>query len=216
MAAGNSVAFASGLANNQNQNAPVLQAMRFYTDFARPTKDVYSWNEKMGNALDQFARGKSVFYIGFSYDAARIHAQAPQLNVSVIPVPQLDAASPVNVANYWLESVVKKSKHQNEAWDFVRFLATPANISTYTKATFRPSPLRAQVNDQKDNPDLAPFASQVLFAKNWYHGQDPVTAAKAFADLIHGYLQPYGERENPTQRDANLIGNAARVIQQTM
>ena len=39
------VAFAGGM-DRATSNHPTLEALRFYTDFARPTKEVYSWNEK--------------------------------------------------------------------------------------------------------------------------------------------------------------------------
>lgn len=216
MTNGRTVAFANGLEKKNVESHPTMEALRFYTDFARPTKEVYSWNEKMGNALDEFARGKTVFYFGFAYDLPRIRAKAPQMNVDVIPLPQLNEESPSNVASYWVESVVKKSKHQNEAWDFIRFITAPENIKKYTEQVRRPSPLRSQITAQAENPLLAPFATQVLQAKNWYRGRDVDTANSALRTMIREYLQPYGEKVNPAERDANIILKAASVVQQTM
>ena len=212
---GQRVDFASGL-DRANENHPTIQAMRFYTDFARPTKDVYTWNEKMGNALEEFARGKTVFYIGFAYDKPRIQARGPQLKLEVVPIPQLAPGAPANIANYWVESVVKKSKFQDEAWDFIRYVSQPENVKRYTDSTGQPSPLRAQVAEQQGDPAMEAFASQILTAQNWYRGRDIDAAHAAFDDLLTGYLQPYGEREKPASRDANLLLHAARVIGQTM
>lgn len=209
-------AFAGGLSQSTAESHPAVRSLRFYGDFAKPTTNFYSWNDKQGNALEAFARGKSVFYLGFAYDWPRIRTLAPQMNVNVIPVPQLDPGSPVNVANYWAESVVKKSRHQDEAWDFVRFIASPANVKRYTAATRRPSPLRSQVVEQKENPDLAPFAVGILNAKNWYSGRDEAAATLALKDMMQKYLAPYGETEDPNTRDANLVIQAASVVQQTL
>ncbi len=216
LAKGKTVTFANGIGEQNVEDHPLMQALRFYTDFGRSTKEVYSWNNSMGNALDQFTRGKTVFYFGYAYDYPRIRAKAPQMNVDVIPLPQLNPSSPSNVASYWVESVVKKSKHQNEAWDFVRFMTTPENIKKYTEKTLRPSPLRSQITEQTKNPLLAPFATQVLQAKNWYHGRDIDTATAAFRTLVKEYLQPYGEKIEPAERDAKIILRAASVVQQTM
>ncbi len=215
MATGGRVSFTDGL-DGRATDHPALQAMRFYTDFARPTKDVYSWDENMGNALEEFARGKSVFFFGFAYDRPRVKARGPQINFGVEPVPQLNSAVPMNVANYWVESVVVKSKNKNEAWDFIRFMSEPENIKRYVEATKQPSPLRAQIVEQQDNPELAPFALQSLTAKSWYHGKDITAAQTAFNDLFVSYLQPYGEREDAVSRDVNLLNRTAQVIQQTM
>lgn len=210
------VAFASGLGKTAGAEHPTLEALRFYTDFARPTKEAYSWNESQENALSAFARGKVVFYLGFAYDHPRIKAQAPQMELEVIPVPQLNPETPVNVANYWIESVVKRSKHSDDAWDFIRFLTSPDNIAKYTKATNRPTPLRSQINEQKEDVLLAPFVNSVLNAKNWYTGRNIDKAAEAISEMITDYLRPYGENVDPLQRDMGIVIKAAKIIQQTL
>lgn len=214
VAQGNRVSFADGLDRNA-EGSFALEALRFYTDFARPNKEVYSWNDNFDKAIDEFTRGRVVFFLGFGFDYARIRALAPQLDVAVVPLPQLNVSSSVNVANYWLESVVRKSKHQNEAWDFIRFLSAPDNIKAYSVASGEPSPLRVHVAAEKDDPILGPFAQQILTAKNWYHGRDIEAANAAMQNLLTRYLQPYRDTENPADRDANLVTTAAAVIQQT-
>lgn len=209
------VGIAAGL-NNATGVHPTLQALRFYTDFARPTKEVYSWNARQRNAFNVFTEGRSAFYFGFAFDSRRIRARAPQLDIGIVPVPQLNASTPVNVASYWVESVVKKSRHQNEAWDFVRFMTTPENINTYTKITGQPSPLRSQVTDQQENPDLVPFATGILTAKNWYTGRSIDRAELALGNLMAGYLLPYIEGTSAFERDAQMIIDAATIIQQTL
>lgn len=215
MASGNRVSFADGLTPNK-LNHPALVALRFYTDFARPTKEVYSWNESMKDALETFASGKSVFYFGFAYDYPLIKARAPQMDLEIMPVLQLNEAAPVNVANYWLETVVKKSKHQDEAWDFVRSMTTPDNIKKYTDATKRPTPLRAQIKDQEADEMLKPFVSTILQAESWYRGENKEAAAKVFTEMLHNSLQPSGSTKSENQKDVQLLTNAAKLIQQTM
>lgn len=215
MARNNSVGFASGLAKSDYSH-PSLQALRFYTDFANSGKEVYTWNKKMGDALSAFVQGKTAFYFGYAFDRARIFARAPGMKLQVIPVPQLNKANPVNVSNFWMQSVVKDSKHQNEAWDFIRYMSTAEKVKEYTDKTGQPSPYRAHNKTQVENPVLAPFATQVLFAKNWYNGRNVDAAEQAFNVMVEGFLEPYKEKEKPLDRDRELIINAARVVQQTM
>lgn len=209
------VSWASGLNSNSFDNQPVVKALNFYTDFARPNKEVYSWNKKEKEALDSFARGKSVFYFGFAYDYEQIKAKAPQLNVEVIPMFQLNPENPVNVADYWLESVVQKSQHKNEAWDFVRFITTPDNVKKYTTATHRPSPLRAQIAEQKEDVFLSPFVAYILNAKNWYQGQDYSLASQAAADLADSYVEPY-EGTKEKENKMGLISAFSKKVEQTL
>jgi ABC-type glycerol-3-phosphate transport system substrate-binding protein len=215
MAYGNSVSFNAGVDKAGSQH-PAITALRFYTDFAQPTKDIYTWNDKMGNAFDEFARGKTVFYFGFAYEYPRLKTRAPQIDVEVLPMLQLNDKQPVNIANYWVESVVKKSKHQNEAWEFVAFMTKADNIKNYTAATHRPTPLRAQIKTQSEDLTLAPFASQILNAENWYRGSNIKAASDAFDYMINTYLQPVSGEKSQMQRDRELLNYTARLVQQTM
>ena len=213
---GSAVTFTQG-ATKETAGKEALEALRFYTDFARPTKEIYTWNKDMEKAFDSFVRGKSVFYFGFAYDYARIKGRAPQMSLEVVTLPQLNPGKPANVANYWVESVTKKSKHQNEAWDFVTFITNAQNVKKYTDAARIPSPYRIHVSDQVKNPVLAPFASQTLIAKNWYRGREYDAARRAFANMSTLYLQPVNTEEiTREERDAAIIVDAANKIQQTL
>jgi ABC-type glycerol-3-phosphate transport system substrate-binding protein len=102
----------------------------------------------------------------------------------VAPLPQLDAAKPVNFAQYWVETVSKKTKHASFAWDFVQFAAKEANVKSYLQVAKKPTALRNLVLWQADDALLAPFASQLLRAKDWYNGKNPDAALRAVADMI--------------------------------
>ena len=92
------------------EESPAIQALRFYTDFGNPTKQVYTWNGEMEPSLDAFARGKATFFFGYSYHIPLLKARAPKLNYRILQMPQLDPNKPKNVANYWMEAVSKKTK----------------------------------------------------------------------------------------------------------
>lgn len=213
---GNRVGFSAGLERNPNPNHKTFQALRFYTQFSDKTKQVYTWDEKQGNALDAFVRGKSAFYIGYARDFSRMSRRAQALNLEVIPLPQLNANRPSNVTSYWIEGVVEKSRKGNHAWDFVRFISTERNIRKYVEATRLPSPVRSHVSLFEDDEVLGPFAKQVLFAKTWYSGKDVDRAKEAMADMIDVYREPGATEKSKLEKDANAINYAAQVIRQTL
>ncbi len=92
---------------------PGLEALIFYTDFASPLKETFSWDESQPNSLTAFTSGKTAFLFGFSYHRAEIRARAPRMNMAVVPIPQIQGTT-INQANYWVETVSKKTKHPNE------------------------------------------------------------------------------------------------------
>lgn len=212
------VAFSSGL-DKAKAAHPTLQALNFYTDFARPTKEVYSWNDDQASAFDSFVRGKTAFYFGFAYDYDRMKTRAPDLNIDIMALPQITPTAQANVANYWLQSVVKKSKNQNEAWDFIRFMSQPENIKKYSDAVHQPSALRVHIKTQQTDPVIGPFSSQILIAKNWYHGKNIAAASNAFDDMIAAILKPIDEKaidQDVYKKDAGAVVKAAQIVSQTL
>ncbi len=192
------------------------QIMDFYTDFANPTRDTYSWSADQGDALEAFLAGKVGFFFGYSYHLPIVRARAPQFDFRLMPLFQLTQDAPVNVASYWIQSVLSKSKHQNEAWGLVDFLTHSKATKDYLDQTGRPTALRAYIVDQKNKPDLEPFVDQILIAENWYRGRDYAGATKAVQDMLTEWLQPSPDPEKANEWHQDILNRGAEKINQTL
>ncbi len=163
---------------------PGAVALVFYNDFANPEKEVYTWNNKMPDSLQAFAEGKVAFFFGYSYHLPTIREMNPKLNFGITAFPQIEGNKPVNYANYWVNVVSKKTKHADEAWGFVQFMAAADQAQRYLAASHMPTALRSLINGQLEDEDLSVFASEVPTAKSWYHGVDATAAEQAFQEMI--------------------------------
>ncbi|MBI2484631.1 extracellular solute-binding protein [Candidatus Uhrbacteria bacterium] len=189
-------AFANVPPGASNQDIPALDALRFYTDFANPLKEVYTWNDKRPSSFEAFANGTSAFFFGYSYHAAQIRGRNPKLDVAVTELPQIEGGRVVNVANYWVETVAKSSKQADAAWSFLAFATGKDHVTSYLESAKRPTALRSLIETQLESETLAPFASQVLTAQSWYRGRDVKSAEEALVDLLEDALtaeDPYAE-----------------------
>jgi len=167
---------------------PAIQALNFYTSFASPAKQVYTWNERMQNSLQAFMSGETAFFFGYSYHIPLIEAQAQKLNFEVTEVPK--GRINVNYANYWVETVMTKSTHQDEAWDFIIFMATNKKANkSYLTASRKPTALLENIEEQSTDLRLAAFANQVLTAKSWYKGTNAKVFESTFNEMISQNLE---------------------------
>lgn len=189
---------------------PGLEALRFYIDFSNPGKEVYSWNDDLPNSLEMFISGKLALMFGYSYHLATIKAQAPKLNFSVSTLPQIEGSPmEINFANYWVESVSKKSLYPNEAWDFLQFATKEEQAKTYLEKTDKPTALRSLVATQREDNEIGVFAAQVLTAKSWYHGKSVAAAETAIAEMINSAKQS-------ADKILEVINTGAAKVQQTV
>lgn len=187
--------------------APADSAVTFYTDFANPAKEVYTWNDKLPDSLQAFASGQTAFFFGYSYQLPQIVSQAPKLNLGIAKLPQIRDNPEVNFANYWVEGVSKKSVNQNWAWDFLEFAAGADQASKYLTAANRPTALRSLIQQQTEDINLSVFASEMLTAKSWYRGKSDANCEQAISDLIYSVLDG-----NETRRS---VQNAANRVNET-
>lgn len=163
---------------------PAEDALEFYTSFADPTKEVFSWNDKKINSYKDFINGSLAYFFGYSYHLDKLKSEAKKLHYSYTQFPMLTNNPPVTYANYWLETVSKKSKNIDYAWDFLNFAAKETNAKQFLETSQKPTALRSLIEEQKNNPELEPFVSQLLTAKSWYQGARPEEAKKALAEMI--------------------------------
>ena len=193
---------------DKNYN-PGLDALRFYTDFSNPAKEVYAWNKSLANSLEMFTRGKLAMMFGYAYHLPVIKAQAPKLNFGVTKLPQIEGNPPVNFANYWLETVSGKSKRPNEAWNFIQFMTRADQVKSYLAKTQKPTALRSLINGQLEDQAIGVFVEQLLTAKSWYKGANAPAAEKIFAEMIDSAVLGQDRLEN-------IINLAASRVQQTV
>ncbi len=96
--------------------------------FANAAGSNYTWNDGMGDALDEFCAGEGGDHFRlFSSALAAIKAQASFLNYGVAPMPQpADATVAVNYAKYNGLAVSRNSTNVAGAWNFIIGLTTSA------------------------------------------------------------------------------------------
>ncbi len=191
---------------------PGLDAVRFYTDFANPTKEVYTWNTSQSSSLEAFVNGKAAMFLGYSYHLPIIRTLAPKLNVGAAALPQISVASDVqqvNFANYWAQGVSRDSQNSDYAWNFILYATDAKNVGTYLAEAGKPTALRSLIAGQLEDENLGVFVNQLLTAKTWYRGKDIDATEAAMNQLIDDMLA--GTYEDP--QDA--IDTAAKVVRQT-
>ena len=189
---------------------PGLEALRFYTDFSNPAKEVYSWNKTLDNSLNLFIAGKLALFFGYAYHLPQIRAQAPKLNFGLAKLPQIEGnPQTINFANYWVETVSTKSKHTDEAWEFIQFATKAEQAKLYLNKVKKPTALRALIDEQLDDLDVGTFAEQVLTAKSWYRGADANAAEKIIGEMIDQAVLGQDNLEN-------IIGLGSSRVQQTI
>lgn len=197
------------VSRTQSDYYPGLAAVDFYTAFANPDKDAYSWNENMPNALEAFTSSKVAFFLGYYYHLKQIKNLNPHLNFDLTYLPQVNLENKINYPNYWIETVSKNSTNPDLAWQLLLFLSKEDNLKKYLEATEKPTALKSLINEQRETYELRPFVEQALTAKSWYHGQDPQTAENLFKDLSTDILQA-------EQKVEELFNQTAEKIQLTL
>ncbi len=199
---------------NQDIN-PAVNSLMFYTDFASPVNELYTWDEKMPDSFEAFTQGITAMFFGYSYHADQLRTLNPRIRYGIVPIPQLNAELQAVTGNYWIETVSKKSTHQDYAWDFLRFATSKENVTKYLTATKKPTALRALIEEQKKDELLYPFASQLLIAKNWFHGKNPDVMEDAFYDMIaEALLTKGGTRSEEQEAFGPIIQKAKQIIQE--
>ncbi len=152
-----------------NTEAGAVKAFDFYTKFAKPDSDSYSWSQNfLNDSQDMFAQGRVAMTFGYSYARDNILRKAPRLRFGVSYMPQIkNSILKKNYADYWGYGVYIKSAYSEAAWGFLKFLSEPKNASFYLSGIKSPASQKTILLTQQNNPNLAVFANQALTADSW-------------------------------------------------
>ncbi|MSU73898.1 extracellular solute-binding protein [Candidatus Kaiserbacteria bacterium] len=158
-------------------------AARFFTEFADPSKNQYSWNRSLPESQKAFAAGDVALYVGYASEAPFITRTNPNLNFGLAPVPQIRSASnSVNTAHVWGLAASRTGKNPNGAITVAFLLVSADTGSALSSALGIPSARRDILNKPaQGNDDL--FNKQAILSHSW-PDPDPEKTAEVFRAMI--------------------------------
>lgn len=164
-------------AQNQfgNIQYPGTKALEFYTSFANPKNENYTWNSSMPDAIRAFAEGKTAMIFDYDTAISKINLITPDLVVKTVNVPQVkETENQINLIRYDTLTVAKSSTNSALAWKFI-LKATSENFSgSYLSITKKQT---------ARNSTFAPNSASKT-AQSWYN-PDPTKIKTIFTNTIN-------------------------------
>ena len=160
-----------------------VSALRFYTEFADPSKNDYSWNRSLPESQKAFAAGDVALYIGYASEAPLLSRMNANLNFAIAPMPQIRSAeNALNTARVYGLAASRAGKNPNGAITAAFLLVSADNASALSTALGIPSARRDIVNRTAQGADDL-FNKQAILAHSWFD-PDPVATAEVFRAMI--------------------------------
>ncbi len=202
---GSSITTKEGAADFNNDAG--RQALSFYTSFANPGSQYYSWNNNFADSLDAFSQGKVAMIIDYSASREKIKSKNPYLNYAIAPLPQRAPNDPENVKNYadyWALGVSAISQYPIESWNFIFYLIGYEPTKQYLAATGKPPAGRILISEMINDEKIGVFAKQALSAKSWVQ-KDAVKNRQIFLNMIESVLNGRLNIDNALSQAAEEI-----------
>ncbi len=144
--------------------------MAWYTDFANPKSDHYTWNPSLPNDRDMFIAGKLGIYFGYPTELETIRKKNPNLNFAVAMIPQeANAPRKVDYARVYTLGISKISKNLSGAVAVAGILTNKDNLSSLLSGTYYAPARRDMLADKpRDNAELALVYNSAIIAKEFF------------------------------------------------
>lgn len=202
---------------------PGADALEFFTNFV--TKDRV-WDSTQPTSTFAFAKGILGMYFGPSWRVFDMEGIKARLQTNfqyrIVPVPQLpmEDESKVSWSSYWVEAVSNKSKYQQEAWEFLKYLSSKEVMQKLfqTQSAVRPfgEPFsRVDMSELlKNHPFAGAFITQAPYAKNWYLSS--FTSDGGLNDKIIKYYENAVNEVNQGGNSASALQTVGNGVQQIL
>ncbi|HTE49057.1 MAG TPA: extracellular solute-binding protein [Candidatus Paceibacterota bacterium] len=179
--------FSSSLSTT-NKKYDLGAILKFYTDFADPNQDVYSWNKSFRNSDDAFSAENLAIYFGYADELVTLISRNPNQNLAVAPFPQIRNASfKLTGAHVTGIAILASSKNFTGAFTAASLMAKGDFANKYALAT-GVAPARRDLLARKQTDAYSPiFYDSALYARSWL---DPSSAGtdNIFSNMIEGVL----------------------------
>ena len=178
-------------------------ALTFYTEFADPGKNLYSWNKSFPLSRDYFSTNNLAFYFGYASELATLVSRNPNQNFWVSEVPQIESSnSKLTIGRVTGLAVSAFSRNQNVAF-LVASTLTSGNFAARLSESLGVAPARRDLLRSKPEDSFSPtFYNSALYARSWID-PSPRDTDDIFRRMIEGVLSG-----GMTPRDAITDGSS--------
>ena len=180
----NSTGYKSTLTSNGYDGNNISSVLSFYTSFANPAKDSYSWNNSLPSSFDSFVANDTSVYFGYASDLQKIVLKNPNLNFDVASFPQIkNGVKQVAFGKIYGIAILKSSKNLASAFTQILSLTNTSSIKTLASLLNLP-PVRKDVLAQKPtDPYTQVFYDAALRAHSW-PDPDPYSTDIIFREMV--------------------------------
>lgn len=154
--------------SDNNSGYDLSLILKFYTDFADPLKEVYSWNKSFSNSRDAFSAENLAFYFGYASELQSLINKNPNQNFLVASIPQ------VKNSNFKLTSakvtgiaVSSFSKNFNTAFTAASLMANGDFAAKFADSIKVAPARRDLLTNAPTDAYLPTFYTSAFFAKSW-------------------------------------------------
>ncbi len=198
---------ASFLGNYGNSESPAEVALTFYTDFANPAKETYSWNKSLKSSLDSFVSADTAIYFGFASELSGISFKNPNLNFDIAMVPQVLGVNKKSVyAKMYGLAVLKTSKNQTSAFNQILTLSSKDGIASLSSISNLPPVRKDVLASRPEDLYMQIFYNSALISDTWLD-PNPNATEVLFKNMIESVIVGKNTASVAISNAENQMGN---------
>ncbi len=161
---------------------PTVDALRFFTDYANPTKSVYSWNRSLPLARNAFLSGDLAVFFSFGSELSSLQAKNPNLNFDIALLPQTGAENKrLTVNENYGFSIARSSSNPGATYDVLKVITDPS-LALVLPQKGLVSAERAGLFQVK-NGSQEVLDQSALIGKSWYDPA-PLATLTIFSSMV--------------------------------
>lgn len=167
-------------------------AFSFFSQFANPTNQNYSWNRGLPNDKTSFLSGNLATYFGFASELSDLRNKNANLNFDVAPLPQFSQTGERGgvkslYGKMYGFSLVKNSSKLDASYQVISVLTNNDNMKILANKMYNASILRDIIAQGSTDQYITIFNQSALIAKTWLD-VDAKQSNKIFGDLIQNII----------------------------
>lgn len=171
-----------------NMTLPPSEALNFYTEFASPNRQAYSWNSSMPTSREAFLAEDLVVYFGRASEEAELRRANPNLNFAVSFMPQVRSSGrKITTGDIYGFAVLRSSKNFSHAFTATFHLAGAESIGLLDSATGLPSVRNSLLRENPSQVSSRVWVESALVSRFWPDPNRSETDA-AFSRAINTVL----------------------------